>query len=103
MSLIGHSEFGLDYVPQFDNNLNYSDSYNLNHWLEQWYLTYNMLNKFLNYSQVLLFAMKNYVKIILPIKKYWLSLILILLMILILDYRSKKLILNMIWDYTRNV
>ena len=53
MSLIGHSEFGLDYVPQFNNNLNYADSYNLNHWLEQWYLTYNMLNQFLNYSQVL--------------------------------------------------
>ena len=53
MSLIGHSEFGLDYVPQFDNNLNYSDSYNLNHWLEQWYLTYNMLNQFQDCSQVL--------------------------------------------------
>ncbi len=53
MSLIGHSEFGLDYIPLFNNNLKYPDSHILNHWLEQWYLTYNMLNQFLNSSQVL--------------------------------------------------
>ena len=34
MSLIGHSEFGLDYIPLVDKNLKYSDSYNINHWLE---------------------------------------------------------------------
>tara|TARA_S200000501_G_scaffold330980_1_gene332660 strand:- start:85 stop:1053 length:969 start_codon:yes stop_codon:yes gene_type:complete len=53
MSLIGHSEFGLDYMSQFDNNLKYSDSNNINHWLEQWFLTYRMLSQFLNSSQVL--------------------------------------------------
>ena len=53
MSLIGHSEFGLDYIPQIDNNLKYPDSHNINHWLEQWYLTYNMLSQFLNSPEVL--------------------------------------------------
>ena len=53
MSLIGHSEFGIDYMPQIDKNLKYSDPQNINHWLEQWYLTYNMLSQFLNNPQVL--------------------------------------------------
>ena len=53
MALIGHSEFGLDYIPQFDNNPKYSNFYDINHWLEQWCLTYNMLSQFLNSSQVL--------------------------------------------------
>ncbi len=53
MSLIGHSEFGLDYMPLFNNDLKYPDYLTINHWLEQWYLTYNMLSQFLNSSQVL--------------------------------------------------
>jgi len=53
MSLIGHSEFGLDYIPQIDKNLKYSDTHNIDHWLEQWYLTHNMFIQFLNSSQVL--------------------------------------------------
>ncbi len=52
MSLIGHSEFGLDYIPQFDENLKYFDAQNINHWLEQWYLTYKSLSRFLINSQV---------------------------------------------------
>jgi hypothetical protein len=53
MSLIGHSEFGLDYIPQIDKNLKYSDFQNISHWLEQWYLTYDMLSQFLKNPQVL--------------------------------------------------
>ena len=53
MSLIGHSEFGLDYMPQFYKDLKYSDFDNFNHWLEQWYLTYDVLSHFLNSPQVL--------------------------------------------------
>lgn len=40
MKLIGHTEFGLNYIPIVDNGLNYEDSMDINHWLEQWYLTY---------------------------------------------------------------
>ena len=38
MFWIGHSEFGLDYIPFYDLELNYPDCNLFNHWLEQWYL-----------------------------------------------------------------
>ena len=41
MKLIGHSEFGLDYRRINEANLMYPDDQDPNHWLEQWYLTYN--------------------------------------------------------------
>ena len=40
MKWIGHSEFGLDYKMIKSSNLLYPDAISLNHWLEQWYLTY---------------------------------------------------------------
>lgn len=40
MSWIGHTEFGLNYIPVNDNNLFFEDDLTINHWLEQWYLTY---------------------------------------------------------------
>ena len=62
MSLIGHSEFGLDYIPQFENNLEYTDLNNFNHWLEQWFLTYDMLSQFLNEPQILFVCYENLCK-----------------------------------------
>ena len=41
MKWIGHKEFGPNYIPIHDKNLFFEDSLNINHWLEQWYLTYN--------------------------------------------------------------
>ena len=39
MNFLGHNEFGLNYkswhLPE-----EYNDPFTLNHWLEQWYLTY---------------------------------------------------------------
>ena len=43
MSYIGHSEFGLDYMPNFNKKLCYTDYFDLNHWLEQWLLCYSSL------------------------------------------------------------
>ena len=40
MNWIGHSEFGLDYQPIITANLEFPDEQEFNHWLEQWYLTY---------------------------------------------------------------
>ena len=40
MKWIGHKEFGPDYVPIHNDNLKFEDSFHLNHWIEQWYLTY---------------------------------------------------------------
>ena len=40
MKCIGHSEFGPNYIPIHDKNLCFEDNLNINHWLEQWHLTY---------------------------------------------------------------
>lgn len=45
MDWIGHSEFGLSYVPITANNLNYPDATTLDHWIEQWALLYSSLIK----------------------------------------------------------
>ncbi len=40
MKWIGHTEFGPNYNPINNKNLYYRDDLDINHWLEQWYLTY---------------------------------------------------------------
>jgi hypothetical protein len=40
MKWIGHTEFGPNYIPIHEKNLCYEDNLTINHWLEQWYLTY---------------------------------------------------------------
>ena len=41
MKWIGHREFGPDYIPIHHQNLNFSNDLEINHWIEQWYLTYS--------------------------------------------------------------
>jgi len=40
MKWIGHTEFGPNYIPIHDKNLRIEDDLTIDHWLEQWYLTY---------------------------------------------------------------
>ena len=40
MKWIGHTEFGPNYIPINDKNLCFEDDLTINHWLEQWHLTY---------------------------------------------------------------
>ena len=40
MKWIGHTEFGPNYIPIHEKNLCFEDDLTINHWLEQWYLTY---------------------------------------------------------------
>jgi hypothetical protein len=40
MKWIGHTEFGPNYIPIKGKNLCFEDDLTINHWLEQWYLTY---------------------------------------------------------------
>ena len=40
MKLIGHTEFGPNYFPIYNKNLNFQNNLEINHWIEQWYLTY---------------------------------------------------------------
>jgi len=40
MKWIGHSEFGPNYTPIHRKKIQYTDDLDINHWIEQWYLTY---------------------------------------------------------------
>ena len=40
MKWIGHTEFGPNYVPLHKKNLKFENDLDINHWIEQWYLTY---------------------------------------------------------------
>jgi len=40
MRWIGHTEFGPEYIPIYNKNLIFEDYMDINHWLEQWLLTY---------------------------------------------------------------
>lgn len=41
MDWIGHTEFGPNYKPINNMNLVFKDDFDINHWIEQWYLSYN--------------------------------------------------------------
>ena len=41
MKWIGHTEFGPNYIPIHNQNLNFQNDLEINHWIEQWYLTYS--------------------------------------------------------------
>lgn len=43
MSLIAHCEFGPNYSPGYTQAIEYSNPLDINHWLEQWVLTYEKL------------------------------------------------------------
>ena len=50
MKWIGHTEFGPNFIPIKNKNIFFEDDLSINHWLEQWYLTYyncfkNLINK----------------------------------------------------------
>ncbi len=54
MDWIGHTEFGLNYHPIKEEGLLFSDSNLINHWLEQWLLTYsNLFSDFKNKNNIL--------------------------------------------------
>lgn len=40
MKWIGHTEFGPNYKPIYDKHLSFRDHLGIDHWLEQWILTY---------------------------------------------------------------
>ena len=40
MKWIGHTEFGPNYIPIHQKDLTYKNDMDINHWIEQWYLSY---------------------------------------------------------------
>ncbi len=53
MKLIGHTEFGPNYIPIHNKNLNFNNYFEINHWLEQWLLIYsNVFQSLINEQNV---------------------------------------------------
>ena len=50
MKWIGHTEFGDHYKPIYQNDINFNNNLEINHWIEQWYLTYKNCFSSLNHK-----------------------------------------------------
>ena len=68
MKWIGHTEFGPNYIPIQDQNLNFPNDLEINHWIEQWYLTYS--NAFQSLKNKNNFHFISYEKLCLK-RDYW--------------------------------
>jgi hypothetical protein len=75
MGLIGHTEFGPNYIPIHNKNLCFEDDLTINHWLEQWYLTYKHCFENLKYNENVYFIC--YEKLC-KADEYWLNILKIL-------------------------
>lgn len=72
---IGHTEFGQEYIPIHSKNLSYKNDLDINHWLEQWYLTYKQCHDTFKSSTNVHFI--SYEKLC-NSEKYWLQILKIL-------------------------
>ena len=75
MKWIGHTEFGPNYIPIHYKNLCFEDDLTINHWLEQWYLTYKHCFENLRNNESVYFIC--YEKLC-NISEYWLDVLEIL-------------------------
>lgn len=50
MRWIGHTEFGPNYIPIHQKDLTYKNDMDINHWIEQWYLSYMNCYKTLEFK-----------------------------------------------------
>lgn len=75
MGWIGHTEFGPNYIPIHNKNLNFIDYYDINHWLEQWYISYQICHDYFNNKENFHFICYEQ---LCSSKKYWLNILNIL-------------------------
>ena len=68
MKWIGHTEFGSNYIPIHNQNLNFHNDLEINHWIEQWDGTYSNAFQSLKNKQNVHFI--SYEKLCLN-KDYW--------------------------------
>ena len=68
MKWIGHTEFGPNYIPIYNHDLNFHNDFEINHWIEQWYLTYSDAFQSLKNKKNIYFI--SYEKLCLS-KDYW--------------------------------
>ena len=75
MKWIGHTEFGPNYIPIHIKNLSFDNDLDINHWLEQWYLTYlNCLETLKNKDNTYFICYEQ----LCNSKEYWLDILKIL-------------------------
>ncbi len=75
MKWIGHTEFGPNYIPIHNKNLSFDNDLDINHWLEQWYLTYlNCLEALKNKDNTYFICYEK----LCNSKEYWLDILKIL-------------------------
>jgi hypothetical protein len=87
MKLIGHSEFGPNYVPIYNKNLRFIDDLSVNHWLEQWYLNYrNCLETYKNTDNIYFICYEQ----LCYSKEYWIDLLQILDIKETYDFKFKE-------------
>ena len=72
MELIGHTEFGPNYIAISKRNLLFKNPYDINHWIEQWYLTYKDCLDNLIYKKNVHFI--SYAKLC-NSREYWFSIL----------------------------
>ena len=68
MNLIGHTEFGPNYIPFFNEVIKFDNFSDINHWIEQWYLIYKNSFEILSQNKNVTFVC--YEKLC-NNKKYW--------------------------------
>ena len=68
MKWIGHTEFGPNYIPINNQNLNFHNDLEINHWIQQWYITYKNAYRSLKNKKNIHFI--SYEKLCLN-KDYW--------------------------------
>jgi hypothetical protein len=87
MKLIGHTEFGPNYLPIYNENLKFEDRSDINHWMEQWLLTYQYCYTHLKDLHNIFFICYEE---LCSSNNYWADLLKILGLIDIYDYEFKQ-------------
>jgi len=87
MKWIGHTEFGPNYIPIYDKHLSFRDHLDINHWLEQWFLTYQNCHTHLKHKSNICFIC--YEKLC-SSKDYWIDILKLLNVEKLYDFEFKE-------------
>ena len=87
MKWIGHTEFGPNYIPIHEKNIIFKDDLDINHWLEQWFLTYqDCYKKLKNIKNIYFICYEQ----LCSSKAYWLDILHLISVENKIDFKFKK-------------
>ena len=87
MRWIGHTEFGPNYIPIHQKDLTYKNDMDINHWIEQWYLSYKNCYKAIEFKDNVRFI--SYEELC-SSKEYWFNILKMLEIERIYNYEFKE-------------